>query len=244
MLGCYCHFVTFDPFREPSPARHNIHNRRRRVGRMLAGSREMHQLIDRHHSSSAARPLGGFSISASPVSPTVIDEDRSMRSGTSFPSGRVGLCEDRSWLRIEPAPVVSPNQLPRIYHRKYDSALKWAPEWCRKSLRLVARGCHHILWERLLWSVGCGAAPCIPANVSVNHLTAQRLGAHTNSSERSQTEPQPELSPLPVLTSGRRASSRAYCASRLHSSGATCSTTNTSIGGTGGQQASILGGPA
>ena len=45
--------------------------------------------------------------------------------------------------RIEPAPVVSPSQLPRIHYS--------AP---RKSLWLVARGCHHLLWERLFWSAG------------------------------------------------------------------------------------------
>ena len=162
---------------------------------MLAGrtsSSEVRQLTDWHHSSSATRPLGDSSIRASPLSATVIDEDQSMRSGSSCASGRVGLCENRAWLRIEPAPIVNPNQLPRISHQKYDSA----PEWCRKSLRLVARGCHHILWERLFWSVGCGAAH-VPLVCTTSRRNAS-LGAHTTSGER---KPNPNPHPHPFTSS-------------------------------------------
>ena len=66
----------------------------------------------------------------------VVDSHQRQSSSAARPLGH-------SSTRIEPAPVVSPSQLPRIHYS--------AP---RKSLWLVARGCHHILWERLFWSAG------------------------------------------------------------------------------------------
>ena len=121
--------------------------------------------------------------------------------------------------RIEPAPVVSPSQLPRIHYSPPVKASGWWPAAVTTSYGSGSFGVP-------------GEAPprvyprhCENRSVHTTRPLSRRT-QHLGRARGNRTSPShPAWST--VLTSGRRASSRACCASRSHSSGATCSTTST-----------------
>ena len=88
-------------------------------------------------------PSPGTHVTTPPQDGRMLAGRTSSRGVHSLVDSHQSSSASHSSTRIEPAPVVRPSQLPRIHYS--------AP---RKSLWLVARGCHHILWERLFWSAG------------------------------------------------------------------------------------------